>query len=44
MGIEYLSHQRGGVFSIGTRVSYPIEGKIKVIELKLEGKSTREIL
>lgn len=31
-------------FFIGTRVSYPIEVKMKDIEMKLEGASTKEIL
>lgn len=31
-------------FSIGTRVSYPIEVKMKAIEMKLEDASTKEIL
>ena len=29
-----LVNQRGGVFSMGTRVSYPAEVKMKAIEMK----------
>ena len=34
----------GGVFHMGTRVSYPIEVKQKAIKMKLDGKTTKEIM
>ena len=34
----------GGVFLMGTRVSYPIEVKQKAIKMKLDGKTTKEIM
>ena len=36
--------QRGGVFSMGTRVSYPIELKMKAIEMRLAGVPVKKVL
>ncbi len=35
MGITIQTRQRGGVFSMGIRVSYPVEVKKKAIEMRL---------
>lgn len=34
----------GGVFALATRVSYPLEIKMKAIELRLAGVPTREVM
>ncbi len=34
----------GGVFSMGTRVSYPVEAKQKAVEMRLAGVPMKEIL
>ncbi|CCU59711.1 hypothetical protein BSUBE1_3080 [Bacillus subtilis E1] len=34
----------GGVFSIGTRVSYPVEVKQKAVEMRLAGVPMKEIM
>lgn len=39
-----LVNQRGGVFFMGTRVSYPAEVKMKAIEMKLLGIPAKQIL
>lgn len=39
-----LVNQRGGVFSMGTRVSYPAEVKMKAIEMKLLGIPAKQIM
>ena len=44
MGINIPNNQRGGVFSMGTRVSYPIEVKMKAIEMRLAGIPVKRVL
>jgi len=39
MGIEYLNYQYGGVFIMGKRVSYPVEVKIRAVEMKYRNDS-----
>lgn len=34
----------GGVFALATRVSYPLEVKMKAIELRLAGVTKREVM
>jgi transposase len=44
MGITIQTRQRGGVFSMGTRVSYPVEEKMKAIEMRLAKVPVKEIM
>lgn len=37
-------NQRGGVFSVATRVSYPVEVKMKAIEMRLAGIPVKTVL
>ena len=41
--MDYLK-QLGGVFSMGTRVSYPAEIKMKAVEMRLAGIPVKEVM
>ena len=43
-GYTIPKYQRGGVFSMGTRVSYPVEVKMKAIEMRLAKVPVKEVM
>ena len=43
-GYRYPTRQRGGVFPMGTRVSYRLEVKMKAIEIRLAGVPVKEVM
>lgn len=44
ISILFSNRRRGGVFSMGTRVNYPVEVKRKALEMRLVGVPKKEIM